>query len=240
MAKDKYLKNFLLETKLLNKTNLKEMINKHGFVVFKPNIGGGGRHVGFVFKTLNYYRVKLNTKTYYFKSLKRLYKFILNLNIKKEFIIQKGVRLKKINNRPFDIRIEVQLVDTKFKVTGIVAKVAPKNKLVTNRHSGGMGTPIKKVLKLAGAKKHQTSKIISKLNTLGYKTAVNLAKKYPNIKELGLDVGLDEHMNIYVLEVNTKPQFGVFKQLKNQKLYNRINKINTQILNNITKFERTL
>ncbi len=238
MLKDEYLKEYILETVILSRRNLKKMLKKYSMVVFKPNIGGGGRNVGFVFARSKKFKVILGLKNYEFFSFKQLHNFIVNVNTKKQFILQKGVDLLKCNKNPFDIRVEVQKLEDDWQVTGIVAKVAEAKKLVTNRHSGGKGTPLKQVFNTAEISYRNQLEIKNELGALGRKTAVCLNKKYEHLKEIGLDVGIDKNLNLYVLEVNTKPQFGIFKQLEDKTMYNEILKNNKKILSGIECYKR--
>lgn len=49
-----------------------------------------------------------------------------------------------------------------------------------------------------------------------------IAKKFPGLKEIGLDVGLDQQIYPWILEVNTRPAVKVLTFLPNKSLYHKI------------------
>ncbi|WP_234972743.1 YheC/YheD family protein [Paenibacillus vortex] len=60
---------------------------------------------------------------------------------------------------------------------------------------------------------------------VGVNVAAQLQKSYPNLKEIGLDVAIDERWNIWILEVNTKPALFPFKKFfKDPSVYKQVKK----------------
>lgn len=54
------------------------------------------------------------------------------------YIVQQGINMITFNKRPFDIRVMVQQKPAGgWETTGILARVAARNKIVTNYHNGG-------------------------------------------------------------------------------------------------------
>ncbi|MNO08528.1 hypothetical protein D3C81_2312260 [compost metagenome] len=52
--------------------------------------------------------------------------------------------------------------------------------------------------------------------------AAQLARRFPNLKEIGLDIAIDEQHQIWILEVNTLPALFPFKSLENKDIYKKI------------------
>lgn len=209
-----YLSRYILDTRLISLKSLTSMLKTYDMVVFKPNIGGGGHYVGFMEQKENgLIHMRYSTGNLIFKDISTVYKFIINLTTEKRFILQKGVSLLSFKGRPIDIRIEMQKAYESWDLTGIVAKIASKDKMVTNRHSGGHGIPLKKLIPYFKLSEAEYNEIKGKLFAIGFLSARDLNKKYIGLRELGFDIAIDKNLDLYILEVNTKPQFGIFMQL---------------------------
>jgi len=149
----------------------------------------------------------------------------LNKTIKdRPYLIQKGISLLHYQNRPFDLRVLVQKTPRgAWETTGMLGRVAALNKIVTNYHSGGR---IKSVKALLGGHMNpaETTLVIDQLKTLGVQMAWQLESVYPGIKEIGLDVAIDEHHDLWVLEINTLPSIIVFKLFPDKSIYRKIHR----------------
>ncbi|WP_221413080.1 YheC/YheD family protein, partial [Peribacillus simplex] len=54
------------------------------------------------------------------------------------YLIQQGIHLLRYQGRPFDLRVLTQRSPSgQWVSTGIIGRVAAKNKIITNHHSGG-------------------------------------------------------------------------------------------------------
>ncbi|MNW57899.1 hypothetical protein D3C74_357320 [compost metagenome] len=60
------------------------------------------------------------------------------------------------------------------------------------------------------------------MKKLGVLTAAGLARKYPNLKEIGIDIAIDQAIKLWILEVNTLPALFPFKTLENKDIYKKI------------------
>ncbi|MGE7052566.1 YheC/YheD family protein, partial [Paenibacillus glucanolyticus] len=142
-----------------------------------------------------------------------------------EYLIQQGIHLLRHKGRPFDLRVLTQKSPSgQWVSTGIIGRVAAKNKIITNHHSGGVAQHYKPLM-IEHMTAQEAENIRRELNVLGVNVAAQLQKSYPNLKEIGLDVAIDERWNIWILEVNTKPALFPFKKFfKDPSVYKQVKK----------------
>ncbi|WP_053362715.1 YheC/YheD family protein [Bacillus sp. FJAT-27251] len=225
LKKNFEIKDYLPETKWLNKKNLKSMLQKHQAVFVKPSRGTGG--VGVIKvetgedrdeRIYTYHHIK-KTKT--FKTIGKLY-FSLKKKIDKiqtkskrgqgRYMIQQGVPLLKYENRSFDIRVIVQLnkKTKKWESAGMLARVAHPAKIVTNYSSSG--TPMKYEQVMASfLSKEEIPVYKEQLENLVVKMANELSAQCNQLQILGFDIGYDENIKPWLIEVNLEPRFKSFK-----------------------------
>ncbi|MDB5052987.1 MAG: hypothetical protein JWM44_1037 [Bacilli bacterium] len=60
------------------------------------------------------------------------------------------------------------------------------------------------------------------LGGLGNKIAQHLGNTYPGFKEVGVDIGLDQNLKPWIIEVNSRPDPYIFNQLKDKRMYRKI------------------
>ncbi|WP_410512932.1 YheC/YheD family protein [Paenibacillus sp. BR2-3] len=140
------------------------------------------------------------------------------------YLIQKGINLLRHRDRPFDLRVLAQKnPEGLWETTGMLGRVAAPQKIVTNYHNGGRIRSVKALLK-----KHmdaaETALTINQLQTLGIRMGRQLETAYPGIKEIGLDVAIDDHHDLWLLEINTLPSIVVFKLFPDKSIYRKIHR----------------
>ncbi|MEK5035443.1 YheC/YheD family protein [Paenibacillus sp. FSL R7-0302] len=142
----------------------------------------------------------------------------------RSYLVQQGIDLLQHQERPFDLRVLTQKnLQGSWETTGMLGRVAAPQKVITNYHSGGSVFPVDALFK-----EHMTSDEMSattqQLKSLGVRIGAQLETAYPGLKELGLDVAIDQHHDLWLLEVNTLPSIIVFKLFKNKAIYRRIHR----------------
>jgi D-alanine-D-alanine ligase-like ATP-grasp enzyme len=68
----------------------------------------------------------------------------------------------------------------------------------------------------------QVTEYDQNLKKLGHDIAVAMSEKYPSLNMLGIDVGVDNKLNPWIIEVNTKPDLYIFKKLKNKEIFRKM------------------
>ncbi|GIO57279.1 YheC/YheD family protein [Paenibacillus cineris] len=221
----KEVRPFMLDTRKISKTDLKEMLKSYRMVYVKPENGTHGKGVIRAEQLENgdyTYQVETVKKT--FGSYDPFYQSLQKLTGKRSYLIQKGIHLVKYRKRRFDIRVMVQRrPGGDWEATGLIGRVAREGKIVTNYHSGGTPMDVKTLLG-AHLNEKETAKVIQSLNKLGVTTAKHLHKKYPGFRHIGLDIGFDRTWTPWIIEVNTMPDPYIFNQLKDKSMYRKVMK----------------
>lgn len=220
------LAKYIPETRKLNRDSLKGMLDRHGMVYVKPNSGTYGIGVMRVERLAGEggasYRCHIGTKIHTCSQYDDLYRHIAGLTRKRLYLVQKGIHLLKYKKRRFDLRVMVQKTPTgKWQTTGLIGRVAAPGKIVTNVHNGGKLKPVE-VLLQGHAGSAEKSRLTSGLRRLGTSVARQLRSKYRGLKEIGLDVALDQKLHPWILEINTAPDPYIFRKLKDKRIFARI------------------
>lgn len=163
-----------------------------------------------------------------FPSLQELHEVLLERLKGRTYLAQQGIDLLTRQNRPFDLRVLTQKTPAgAWETTGMLGRVAAPQKIVTNYHSGGAVASVDVLLK-EHMDAAETQATISQLKVMGVQMASQLETAYPAIKEIGLDVAVDQHHALWLLEVNTLPSIIAFKQFhKDKRIYRKIQRYAT-------------
>ncbi|WP_150272595.1 YheC/YheD family protein [Paenibacillus tepidiphilus] len=157
-----------------------------------------------------------------FTSLEELHAAIMPKLGRRTYLIQQGIDLLRYEDRPFDLRVLTQQTPGgAWETTGMLGRLAAPQKIVTNYHNGGSIHQVKTLFK-PHMSKLEMQNTLQELKDLGVKIGAQLQTAYPGIKEIGLDVALDQHHDLWLLEVNTLPAVMVFKTFPNKEIYRRI------------------
>ncbi|MCY9514341.1 YheC/YheD family protein [Paenibacillus apiarius] len=224
LKKDHDISVHLPYTMKLNKASLHSMLSLFPSVYVKPNRGAFGVGVMQVdSKGSNnqpLFRVHKGTRQETFNSEKQLYSYVLANQVNKNYIVQQGINLLQWNRRPFDIRMMIKKQsEGTWKNEGFLGRVAQPDKIVTNIRSGGTPMPIEDLLApYTSPFGIQYTK--EALNRLGAHICKRLEKKYEGIQLLGIDIGMDQQVKPWIIEVNMRPEKICWDCIR--KLYNRL------------------
>lgn len=218
--------SFIPETAAMSKNSLKRMLGKYGMVYVKPNNGTGG------FGVMRVNRVKAGSRFRYgyhlgnqaaeFPTYEALFQSMSRKMGKRTHLVQKGIHMLKVRGRPFDIRVMVQKNEKgKWEQTGMIGRLAHPKKAVTNFHSGGTPLPVGELLK-PHLESNGRRQLIQRLKDLGVGIAASMEIGFPYLKEVGVDVGLDQNSKPWVFEVNTRPDPFIFRRLRNKSVFYRV------------------
>ncbi|CAH8707885.1 YheC/YheD family protein [Paenibacillus thiaminolyticus] len=192
-------------TRVYNTSNLHQMLNRYGFVVIKPIVGGGGNGViKITMEGGNYaYTYMANTRS--FTGFDEMVRSLSTVKKKRRYIIQRGIRLASISGRPIDYRVKFVKTKGRWVCRGVVGRLARQGLFVTNLCRGGTqlngSEGIRRSLsgRMVRAKRREMLNISQKCTRI-------LERKYPGIRQLGYDYGIDKSGHIWIFEVNTRPQ----------------------------------
>lgn len=177
-------------------------------VVFKPIDGRKGQGIYFIFKTDNGFEIKDGTtsKNYNTEQLDNFLKLKLS---KGTFILQPFIQSMTKSGQVFDFRLHVQKNgDGEWINTTNYPRVAPKGSYIPNINSGGFTNYLEPFLQ-----QEYKEDAFNIQQTLAF-FSVALAKHLEELQmllygelidEIGIDVGLDENLKVWIYEVNWRP-----------------------------------
>ncbi|SES16183.1 YheC/YheD family protein [Salipaludibacillus aurantiacus] len=223
MKQNKLLADYLPETRIFKRDTLWSMLKRHKSVVIKPNFG----RLGFKILKVNslgddHYNIHYGRKINHFTGQVPTLNYI-NQITKKKRVVQQYIPLATIDDAPFDFRIMLQRkkrTDDWF-VTGTAAKVSFSGYFVTNA-SVQVLTVEEAINKSILKNKVKVTDLQKKLDSLGLEAARHLQKYFPKRTEIGLDVGIDEDGNLWIIEANYRPSINMFEIMQNQTFYKNI------------------
>ncbi|WP_053377791.1 YheC/YheD family protein [Paenibacillus sp. FJAT-27812] len=220
LLQDKKLRGNVPMTKRYSNLTLKAMLDSYSMVYVKPNTGTGGSGVMRVEKLTEGYKYQLLTTTRKFTSFRSLAKSISRRTKDRSYLIQRGIHLLKYKGRSIDLRVMVQKnVKGKWEPTGEIGRIGHHAKIVTNVCKGGTSKPVEMLLE---SRVDDMKAFKQKLRRLGLQTAYQLNRTFKSLNEIGMDVGVDRKLKLWIIEVNTRPAIYGFKSLRDKSVYKKI------------------
>lgn len=222
LLKNSRIAGWVPETKKMTKANLQAMLGQYAMVYIKPDQGSKGIGVMKIEKSRGSdsqnYRCQTGTRVRTFSVYESLEKYVQAFCGKRDYLIQRGIHLTRFNDRPYDLRVMVQMgPQNKWETTGMVGRLAERGKIVANGSQGAESVSVDVLL----PKPHR-HRLKALLKNISLTTAHHLQKLYPSIKEIGLDIAFDPHFKPWILEFNTLPEPHPFMKLKDQRMFHKI------------------
>jgi uncharacterized circularly permuted ATP-grasp superfamily protein len=139
------------------------------------------------------------------------------------YIIQEGIQSLTPAGQSLGIRVHVQLMNEKWVVGGMLGKLVDNGDGIVNRHRGARAVTIRDLLvdylmmdpQLAIETEEHASLIC-------IQAAEVFAKKYPWIRDCGIDLGIDASGKLWIFELNTTPSVAFFYQLEDKSIWRQI------------------
>ncbi len=198
------------ETTLLTLTNLTEFLRKYKYCYIKSNYGRNGRQVFRIEKAGKYYLCKAGgsiVESRKFNELKNIYTFFLK-NVGENLILQQGIRLARIANSPFDMRILMQKnVDCDWIISAVNFRIAKPGAIVTNFAAGS-----RDVLILPGEDLIHPDLSWNTLEHFVLQTVNAMETSFGSLGEIGLDVGLGRDGKLWLIEANSRPSSIAYRK----------------------------
>ncbi|SFT23622.1 YheC/YheD family protein [Paenibacillus sp. BC26] len=211
----------LPDTQLLKKKSLSKMLLHYRSVVLKPRDGSYGRDIVFIQRNgANAYRIQNEKNAVTIRRTEKLLQWLRSRNRGRGYIVQRRLQLAQIQQKPFDIRIMAQRKrgsSSVWNVTGSYAKVAARGYLVTNVASRTI--PVLEALKLA---RIGDRSLLVKAERIALLAAKRLGERYPKLRQVGFDIGIDKNRRIWIIEGNYQPDLRPFRLLKDPSMLRRI------------------
>jgi hypothetical protein len=211
------LKKKLPATELVhNFENIRKFIDSHPKSILKPIDLSRGRGICVIERIDNIYKVS----DYRYKSpivsilndKESFEKFIsLNENLLKNYIIQQYLPLARIGNSLFDVRVVMQKrKGNQWQNTGIECRVSGDSHL-TNISRGGYALTLDEALRQSFKEDYEY--IPSQIDDFCQEFCHYMDESDEHYAELGIDIAVDIHKNIWLIEANVFPSFKGFKKI---------------------------
>jgi glutathione synthase/RimK-type ligase-like ATP-grasp enzyme len=184
---------------------LSAMLQRYSFVVAKPMVGAGGHGVIKIERLgASRYRTHYQDSRKDYNSWSQLLADLGRLRRGRRYMLQQGIELATINRRRVDYRVKLVKVRSAWRITAVVARVARPGLFVTNLCRGG--TLMKGTEALRRTFPNQV--MPKKLTMTGVARTCTflLERRFPGIGALGFDFGIDKRGDVWIFEVNTRPQ----------------------------------
>lgn len=223
MLRERGLRAYIPVTRKFSQSTLRSMLQQYQMVYVKPTYGSLGRGVMRVERESGgEYTYQLAGRRQSFGSFDALYRAVKKDTLGKSYLVQQGIHALQYEGRRYDLRVVVQKSPSGgWEPTGTVARIAYPGKIVTNGSQGGTILPAGQVLG-ASIGPLQRNKLLRSIDQIGIDTIKQLHRRYPKLKEIGLDVAIDRGLHPWILEVNTTPDHCPFAILPDQTMIRRI------------------
>ncbi|MFB3169097.1 YheC/YheD family protein [Neobacillus sp. 179-C4.2 HS] len=209
LMKNEELQPHLPETKRASSRNFIEMMEKYKELIIKPNSGSlGGGVVMVEKKDRDLWEVRYRQKREAFTNEwpEIIRKKVLNKN----YIIQERIPLTEYQGSPFDLRVSVQKNGLgEWQVTGVVGKVAKMGNYVTNVAKGGTCKTLNELLNEYSDL--DFNEVYQSIEDFSIKAVTELNKYFPNLADVGLDIGLTSEGFPMFIECNGRDLRYSFK-----------------------------
>lgn len=211
LSKHMEVKKYLPETTFSQgMDDIREAVNRYGYLFLKSSGGSGGRKVFVLEKqgggfSCHYYHQGRHVKRD-FSTLDPLAREMKKIGLKPDgVIIQQGIRLLKYKSRLLDLRV-LLVKDRRGRWTAVYnqARLAQKGRVITNLSLGGDVMDYGDIFR--GLKKRcPTIPSDMKIRRMSQVFARYIEKEFGPFGEIGMDIGLDEAGQVWLLEANSKP-----------------------------------
>ncbi|QRG65408.1 YheC/YheD family protein [Brevibacillus choshinensis] len=203
--KNPQIRKYLPHTVAYSPSQLRQFLEMYRVVYVKPSIGSVGIGVARIERHGNEYHF-IASKKKKTMSLNQLMRTVRSWVGGKRFLIQQGIQLARYEGKTFDIRVSVQRnADKEWAVSGMVAKVANQHNKLSNLSRGGRAVPLTTAIAPTIAEDAQ-AETMERIKEAAIEIARQYSHHFPSLADLGMDMGIDEKGNPYLIEVNVRDQ----------------------------------
>jgi len=212
LARDPTVRRLLPESHLFTKyEQLNSMCKRYGCVFLKPVTGSLGKGIIRISRDGGRIICQFASlsgsvrKTY--SSLLKAFPTIKSKVQGKRYLIQQGLTLITVMERPVDFRALVQKnPHNSWSITSIVGRIASNQSFVSNVARGGKLCAARIALMQSNLPSHLVASVYMTLRKAALDIAQVLDSEIPyHFAELGIDLAVDAAGRVWLLEVNSKP-----------------------------------
>ncbi|MBP1761027.1 MAG: hypothetical protein H6Q64_569 [Firmicutes bacterium] len=215
------LVKYLPDTRLINSfSDLNEMLNKYHHVYMKPITGSQGKNIIKVSQSVRpksyEYQYHINQRQISEKagSLQELERKLRSFMGTKRYLVQQQINLLRKDGCIMDLRVMTQKNrNGNWMVTGDAFRIGKSGSITSNISGGGSVGDVQTLLNHY-FDKTQVREIMNDIDFLALETARTLETRLGPTGELGIDIGVDQHGKIWLIEANLKPARKIFSLMK--------------------------
>jgi glutathione synthase/RimK-type ligase-like ATP-grasp enzyme len=209
--KNKHIRQYLPYTVPYSGEVLERFLDHYRTVYIKPAIGSVGIGVARIEQHGNEF-LFISSKVKKRVTRKQLLYMVKRWVGQRRFLVQQGIPLARYEGKTFDIRVSVQKDrEHQWTISGMVAKVANQKNKLSNLSRGGKAVPLTKAMEQTFAEEEQ-QEVIERIGRAAIAIATEYARHFPSLADLGMDMGIDQQGNPYLIEVNVRDQrYSFFK-----------------------------
>lgn len=204
------------ETWMYNSELLKELIVEEKRLIVKPCYGSQGRRVYLLVHTEDkLFHIYQDTLTPIYTTIdeQAFYQEINQLIGKTPFIMQRVIKLAKVDNQMVDIRILMQKNKMgNWIYSKGICRVAPPHFFITNRSEDIR--ELDEVLETWYLNPIEREQVYQKVKSISIRAAQLIEESIGGMGELGLDLAIDQNGAIWIIEINGRPQKKLYYKLK--------------------------
>lgn len=204
------------------------LLAKYATVYAKPLDTWGGNGIHVVSRQADrFYTLKTLEQRWTGLTKRQVAGYLQPLFASHVYIVQQGAPLALCHERPFDIRALWQKDNEDWVFAGALARVGAKESIVSNVGTGhGEVRPATSVLEQVLPRRRRPLHVLDNIQVVGQKIA-NLLSDYRDFVEIGIDFGVAETGQLWLIEVNTDdalggPSHALFNELPDKTLYQQI------------------
>jgi hypothetical protein len=211
LSKYKEVKKYIPETiEYMNFDDVLSMLKSHKLVFLKSFNGSKGEEVLSIKKEKKLFRLNYfdyEAKEIELADVKDLEEFIENFIGNEKYIIQQGIKLLKYEGRSFDLRVLLQKDESgNWKSTYNAARIAKGKSTITNHATGGDIIIYEDIYPhLKSSLSEESLPDSNKLAKISMEIASYIEKEFGVFGEIGMDIGIDIHGDLWIIEANAKP-----------------------------------
>jgi hypothetical protein len=222
--KSNLLSNNIPRTKLLlSIEDLDKMLEKYDYVYLKPVSSSLARGLIRLHKSVGNYCFQINDNPYpvAVSSGETAFNYFNRIKHNQQYLVQQGINSIKFENRYIDFRVIMQKNETlEWKCTKIVAKVGKQNGICSNFKEDGYALTFEEVfIKVLKLEDKEINNIRNKLINICNNLCKMLDETGENFGDIGIDAAIDDKLNIWILEANTRQDHKIILSLEDKRSF---------------------
>jgi hypothetical protein len=187
--------------------SLNNMLKEFSCVYLKPTDSSLGFGIVRITKNKeNEYQAKYKIRKNNYSTSGSLSNILLQLEPlmgKRIYIVQEGIPLATYRGNIFDIRVCIQKDGTgEWSIPLWIIRAAKPGNIVTNNAAGGSELEVEKVLNTIFS--NNANEVLDKIKSASLLISEAIEKKFPDIGDIGMDLGITNTGKIYFIEANLR------------------------------------